>query len=171
MLLPLKSSRMHFKPSWPFLLMMNHACDGELERGQCNDSRKKNLKRVGMRVGGGHGYNWIHVSLTEMKKIYILGPLGPWGLLLSLGCLPSLRESTIGDSNKSEMKWSEVTEGMNEWFISFHFFSFQTFFVEGIRSITEFDGFICVQGVHTVALETLLARTNFERIPRTPHHI
>lgn len=54
--LPPKNSRVYFKPSWPFLLMKNHICDGELERGQYNDSLKKSLKKSGIKVDGGHGY-------------------------------------------------------------------------------------------------------------------
>lgn len=50
--------------------MMNHICDGELERGQFNDFRKKSLKKGGIKVVGGLGYTEhsrdIHVSLTKM---------------------------------------------------------------------------------------------------------
>ena len=53
--------------------MMNHICDGELERGQFNDFRKKSLKKGGIKVVGGLGYTEhsrdIHVSLTKMWKI------------------------------------------------------------------------------------------------------
>ena len=35
---------------------MNYTCcDGELEHGQCNDSRKKSLKKGGFKADGGHG--------------------------------------------------------------------------------------------------------------------
>ena len=52
--------------------MMNHICDGELERGQCSDSRKKSLKKAGTKVGGGHGYIestfFLSFSLTRNEK-------------------------------------------------------------------------------------------------------
>ena len=70
--------------------MMNHICDGELERGQFNDFRKKSLKKGGIKVVGGLGYTEhsrdIHVSLTIEIKLFcfpivdcslsVLGALG-----------------------------------------------------------------------------------------------
>ena len=35
--------------------MTNHICGGELERGQSSDSRKKSLRKGGIKVDGGHG--------------------------------------------------------------------------------------------------------------------
>ena len=44
--------------------MMNYPCDGELERGQCNDFRKRSLKKGGIKVDGERGCPFCRL-LTE----------------------------------------------------------------------------------------------------------
>ena len=57
--------------------MMKHICDGELERGQYNDSRKRSLRKGGTKVGGGHGYIesalFFFFSFTRNEKKRMLG--------------------------------------------------------------------------------------------------
>ena len=56
---------------------MNRICDGELERGQSSDSRKKSLKKDGIKVDGGHGYNECYMFrwpiMWKENKLLLLG--------------------------------------------------------------------------------------------------
>ena len=176
--LPPKNSRMHFKLFWRFLLMMNHICDGELERGLCNDSQKKSLRKGGIKVDGGHGYieppprhgfvdrKWKYYRIL-FENENIIGSYSNWTWLdwtLTSRCDPKWKKNIkvlipIEGCSPPQTKSPKIGR---IWFIeSFEITNY--FLVTLLRRITSGVILICCDDLQNSTMSK-----NCPRCPRTP---